>query len=84
MVFASVVSSRYKKIELNTTVFQKKQSRTSELDNPTHPPDHNTPPNDVQPALPAEESLVVLHKKERIALNLMLAMIRARSRENLK
>ena len=73
MVFASVVSSKFKTIDANSKVFPNKRGRASLANNSSLTGDTNTP-----------ELVATLQRKERMALNSMLAMIRARSRDNLK
>jgi len=55
-VFATIISSKYKKVDLNAKAFPDSSSDGSKE----------------------------LHKKERLALNSWLALIRARSREHIK
>jgi len=76
MIFSTIVSSKSKKIELNPTMFPSKKVAASASVSASV-----IPLGDQTTTYAGE---LTLHKKERIALNSWLALIRARSRHLLK
>ena len=68
MVFATIVSSKYKSVDINAKAFpdDKAKSSSSLISDSSN------------------DDMKELQKKERLALNSWLALIRARSREHLK
>jgi len=74
MVFSMIVSSKSKQIDLNKTMFPSKNNRQAGLVSVIPLGDLTT----------THTGDLLLHKKERIALNSWLALIRVRSRDLLK